>query len=640
MGRDSVIEYQVPADGTYLLQLQDYSGRSGPDYFYRLTLNEVVMTPPLPIALGETVTGTLSEGRAPVRYSFTGTAGTTIRAEIFANREGSALDSILTLLDEHGNQLASNDDTAGRDSLIEFQLPADGTYTLQLQDYHRNGGPTYFYRLMLSQPPAPPPMPTGEQPALAEMPSQVIQFTPLPVPEGDINLTALGGVQVTASSAYNEGSGPQQAVDGDVDSSFFTARGDAANLGTTPFLEVVLPGDATVSLVQVRGNRHASGYDVTRGRLELFDADDTRLFSRDFDLLPPDQDADVATGSIAAVRRVRFTFLADESDGPGFSELLIWGQPESPLPTGVDASSEQPESVTTPGVAAGNVVINGVDLVSVPAGPFTMGTPLEHCLQLGGFPQYCAEYESPQHQVTLAAYYIMRTEVTIAQYDRYLQATGARRPEDRRPQLGSGTLDVQDQSVTNLDLSAARRGPEEPVTDVAWYEARAFCAWLGQETPFTTRLPTEAEWEKAARGTDGRVYPWGNTFDGQRLNFADVNAPATYSWRDPAVNDGFGDTAPVGSFPDGASPYGALDMAGNVAEMTSSLYWPYPYVATDGRESGGATTCSAENLGSCLVYRGGSFRHNLVHAAGRAAADPIRRYIDAGFRCAAQAASP
>jgi formylglycine-generating enzyme required for sulfatase activity len=293
-------------------------------------------------------------------------------------------------------------------------------------------------------------------------------------------------------------------------------------------------------------------------------------------------------------------------------------------------------------------VINGVPFVHVPAGPFTMGTAAEECQRAVGASaataaardeatRYCQTYESPAHPLTLDGFYIMRTEVTIGQYLRLVRAGLARPPNDQRTESGAGAT-RPDEAAIGVPFSQARRGPDEPVTDVSWSEAAAFCAWLGQGTRYTTRLPTEAEWEKAARGPDGRVYPWGSAFDGQRLNFADRQSSAP--WRDAAVDDGFADLAPVGSFPAGASPYGALDMAGNVSEWVSSRLWPYPYVLTDGREDPGEGICTEQDRRGCRVYRGGSYRHSAarVRSASRVVASHLdTRFIDVGLRCAADA---
>jgi formylglycine-generating enzyme required for sulfatase activity len=236
------------------------------------------------------------------------------------------------------------------------------------------------------------------------------------------------------------------------------------------------------------------------------------------------------------------------------------------------------------------------EMVFVPAGEFLMGTKDRHNgvirIDWGG--------EDPQHVVTLDSYWIDRTEVTNAQYRKCVQAGLCRPP---------ATDTFEDATYDN-----------HPVFMVTWYDARDYCAWIGN------RLPTEAEWEKAARGTDGREWPWGNEYpDCSRVNMGPVGSG------DPSCTSG--ETAPVGTYPSGASPYGVLDMAGNVSEWVADWYDEsyYQYSPKDNP--------IGPNAGTERVVRGGNVGwRDGIRQAGVAR----RHYFNPndtpwaiiGFRCA------
>ncbi len=195
--------------------------------------------------------------------------------------------------------------------------------------------------------------------------------------------------------------------------------------------------------------------------------------------------------------------------------------------------------------------------------------------------------EQPQHTVSLDSYWIGETEVTNAQYQRCVTA-GACSPPDN----------------SNWQSTAQA---DHPVTDVSWHQAKAYAEWAGG------RLPTEAEWEKAARGTDGRIYPWGHAAPSATLlNF----------------NNNVGDTTPVGSYLDGASPYGALDMAGNVWEWVGDWYDSGYYASSPG------TNPTGPSSGQYKVLRGGAFDNDgsNVRAAFRVGFNPTSQYDHDGFR--------
>jgi formylglycine-generating enzyme required for sulfatase activity len=201
--------------------------------------------------------------------------------------------------------------------------------------------------------------------------------------------------------------------------------------------------------------------------------------------------------------------------------------------------------------------------------------------------------EQPQHRLHLPEFYIGKCPVTNAQYKTFVQAT--RRAVPEHWQNGKILADEEN----------------HPVVYVSWQDAVAFCRWLRHASGKAIRLPTEAEWEKAARGDDGRIYPWGN------------NPPAAELCN---FGGNFGGTTRVGQYPVGASPYGALDIAGNVMEWTASLYWDYPYQPNDGRNS-------SKGEGQ-RVLRGGWCRRKAmsVRCAFRYGSNPVGRFDYYGFR--------
>ena len=261
------------------------------------------------------------------------------------------------------------------------------------------------------------------------------------------------------------------------------------------------------------------------------------------------------------------------------------------------------------------------EMVHIPAGPFLMGTTDQQVDWLAQRDDMARKWkerksfsrEQPQHTLALAGYAIGKYPVTVGEYRAFLRAGGYQCYRywtevawAWRESLGK----VQPEFWGDEKWAGDDR---LPVVGVSWYEAGAYCRWLSEETGEHYRLPTEAEWEKAARGTDGRMYPWGDEFDAGRCNT-----------REGRLNK----TAPVGRHsPEGESPHRCAEMAGNASDWTLSQYRPYPYDGSDGRNE--------EEGEAERVIRGGSWYKPELRArvVARGMNDPFFADNDVGFRC-------
>jgi formylglycine-generating enzyme required for sulfatase activity len=251
-----------------------------------------------------------------------------------------------------------------------------------------------------------------------------------------------------------------------------------------------------------------------------------------------------------------------------FPERRSTSSPDSLKPDGSAAESFQTDSRDVP-------------MALVPAGEFTMGSTLK-------------ADEKPVRRVYLDAFYMDKYHVTVGQYARYLEATGTEAPPE-------------------WDIMNQPRHQKRPVVNVSWSDAATFCKWAGK------RLPTEAEWEKAARGTDGRLYPWGNETP-TRLH-------ANFGKKEWAHHMAL---VPVGMFEMGKSPYGIYDMAGNAWEWVNDWYDHDYYKKSPTKNPQGPAT------GKSKVVRGGNWRYvqEFLRSSFRYNADPSGRQFGYGFRCA------
>jgi formylglycine-generating enzyme required for sulfatase activity len=231
----------------------------------------------------------------------------------------------------------------------------------------------------------------------------------------------------------------------------------------------------------------------------------------------------------------------------------------------------------------------GMEMLLVNSGNFLMGSEAP-----GAAPN-----EKPVHRVTLSRFYMSRFPVTNAQFEQFLPA--------HHSQRAPGVDD------------------NHPVIYVSSLDAEKFCEWLSAKERRKYRLPTEAEWEYAARGVDNRTYPWGEKLKtGLLANFADRNT--SFPWRDPQIDDGYAETSPVGKFPRGVGPFGMEDMAGNVWEWCFDFFEPYK--PKDVRNPRGLKN------GTKRIYRGGSWksRASSVRTSARGFNSPNYHANDVGFR--------
>lgn len=235
---------------------------------------------------------------------------------------------------------------------------------------------------------------------------------------------------------------------------------------------------------------------------------------------------------------------------------------------------------------------DGAPMRLIEAGEFLMGSPEGEGLS----------DERPQHRVWINAFYMDTYETTVARYEKFLDATGHVRPDF-------------------WPYDEVREYAERPVVGVDWTGARAYCEWVGK------RLPTEAEWEYAAGGKDGRRYPWGGTEPGARL----ANVAKTWSYK--FYKDRL---SPVGSHGEGTSPFGIHDMGGNVWEWVADWYDAKYYARSPAKNPPGPPG------GTMKVLRGGSwnFAGKYSRTSSRLRYEPRHRAADIGFRCARDVQAP
>lgn len=326
-----------------------------------------------------------------------------------------------------------------------------------------------------------------------------------------------------------------------------------------------------------------------------------------------------------------YTRFRSQGDVPELAEVIeptetLPSDPtlvETPLPT-ITYTPEPTITATLlptitftpePTLGIGSVLVNPVDgaeMVYVPEGEFLMGSDDEDAM----------DNEKPMHTVFLDGFWIYQTEVTNDQFTAFISATNHQTTAEEK---GWSFMFVDNTMVeVNGAYWMAPEGPgssitdryfweDHPVVQVSWFDALAYCQWAGG------RLPTEAEWEKAARGTDARKYPWGNE---PEIGGASACVRANYEECKTI-------TLPVGHFSPGASPYGALDMAGNVWE------WVMDWAETDYYKNSPYENPQGPESGSYRILRGGSWKSNewRLRVTLRHGLPPDTTFPDVGIRC-------
>ena len=380
------------------------------------------------------------------------------------------------------------------------------------------------------------------------------------------------------------------------------------SLRLSPSLERVEPKQPMTWTVEVHND---GGEALQQMRLRL----GSELLGEPFDL-PRGEKKTLSFGrtyaqpgeALESVRAAAFTpageRLARQADG----KLLVAALPPKPAPRpAVDENAPPLRLTLAPGVF--------LDLQRVPAGEFLMGGDPKKDSQ-------AQAYEQPQHKVYLDEYFMGKYPITVAQFAVFIKATRYQTTAEKKGS-GRGWTGSQWDEIKGASWQFPR-GPgsdvqqkaDHPVTQVSWEDAAAFCEWASIATGKPLRLPTEAEWEKAARGTDGRIYPWGDAApDAQRCNFG---------WN-------VGDTTQVGRYsPQGDSPYGCADMAGNVWDWCSDWYADKYYASSPRENPKGPAS------GQYRALRGGSWDDdgNDVRASNRYGFNPSTQYDYTGFRCA------